>query len=95
MRKMERITHMTRLAIAVIFLFSVLVFAGCSNVTIENYEKIKTGMSYDDVVGVLGKPDSCEDPVLKTKSCMWGSSDKQIKIKFIGDTVAWRSKKGI
>ena len=61
----------------------------------ENYDKIKIGMSYWEVLGVLGKPDTCEDPVLKTKNCMWGSSDKQIKIKFVGDTVAWRSSKGL
>jgi hypothetical protein len=52
-------------------------------------------MSYEEVVGVLGNPDTCEEPVLKTKSCMWGTSEKQIKIKFVGDIVAWRSSKGI
>jgi len=53
------------------------------------------GMSYEEVLGILGKPDKCEDPVLKTKNCIWGSSDKQIKIKFLVDTVALRSSKGI
>jgi len=52
-------------------------------------------MSYEEVLGILGKPDKCEDPVLKTKNCIWGSSDKQIKIKFLVDTVALRSSKGI
>lgn len=52
-------------------------------------------MSFEEVVGILGKPDTCEESVLKTKSCMWGSSDKQISIKFVGDIVGWRSSKGI
>ncbi len=78
-----------------ICMFSILTLAGCSRVNKQNYDKIKIGISYEEVVGVLGKPDTCEDPVLKTKSCMWGSSEKQIKIEFVVDTVAWWSSKGI
>ena len=76
-------------------MFSILALVGCGKVNKENYDKIKIGMSYEEVVAVLGKPDTCEEPVLKTESCMWGSSEKQIKIKFVADTVAWRSSKGI
>jgi len=92
---MKRITLMIKLAVLAICIFSILAIAGCSKVNKENYDKIKIGMSYKDVVEVLGKPDTCEEPVLKTKSCMWGSSDKQIKIKFVVDTVAWRSSMGV
>ncbi len=92
---MKRIMPMIKLVVLAICVFSILALAGCSKVSKENYDKIKIGMSYEKVVGVLGKPDTCQEPVLKTKSCMWGSSDKQIKIKFVGDTVAWRSSKGI
>ena len=92
---MKRAIPMVKLVVLAICIFSILALAGCSKVSKENYDKIKIGMSYEGVVEVLGKPDTCEEPVLKTKSCMWGSSDKQIKIKFLVDTVAWRSSKGI
>ena len=92
---MKRVIPMVKLAISAICIFSILALAGCSMVSKENYDKIGIGMSYEDVVEGLGKPDTCEEPVLKTKSCMWGSTDKQIKIKFVVDTVAWRSSKGI
>ena len=92
---MKRVIPMITLLVLVICMFSLLALTGCSNVNKENYDKIKIGMSYEEVVGVLGKPNTCEDPVLRTKNCMWGSSDKQIKIKFVADTVAWRSSKGI
>jgi hypothetical protein len=92
---MKRGIPIVELAVLLICIFSILAFAGCSKVSKENYDKIKIGMSYEDVVEVLGKPDTCEEPVLKTKSCIWGSSDKQIKIKFVLDTVAWRSSKGL
>lgn len=92
---MKRVMLIIKLMVSVICMFSILALTGCSKVNKENYDKIKIGMSFEEVVGVLGKPDTCEEPVLKTKSCIWGSSDKQIKIKFAGDIVAWRSSKGI
>jgi len=92
---MKRVMLIIKLMVLVICMFSILALTGCSKVNKENYDKIKIGMDFEEVVGVLGKPDTCEEPVLKTKSCIWGSSDKQIKIKFAGDIVAWRSSKGI
>ena len=95
MRQMKRNIPMIKLLVLAICVFSMLALAGCSKANKVNYDKIEIGMSYEEVVGVLGKADTCEEPVLKTKSCMWGSPDKQIKIKFAGDTVVWRSNKGI
>ena len=92
---MKRVYMMIKLAMLAIFLFSVFTMVGCDTVNKENYDKIKIGMSYEEVVGILGNPDTCEDPIVKTKSCMWVSSDKQIKIKFVADIVAWRSSEGI
>ena len=92
---MGRIIILTRLMVLALCMFSILTLAACNRVNKENYDKIKIGMSYEEIVGVLGKPDTCQDPVLKTKSCTWGSSEKQIRIKFVVDTVAWRSSKSI
>jgi len=92
---MKRVMLMVKLLVLSICMFSVLSIVGCNKVSKENYDKIKIGMSYEEVVGVLGKPDTCEEPIMKTKSCMWVSSDKQIKIKFAADIVAWRSSEGI
>ena len=92
---MKRVIPMIKLVVLVICMFSILALSGCSKVSKENYDKIKNGMNYEEVVGILGKPDTCEEPIMKTKSCMWVSSDKQIKIKFAADIVAWRSSEGI
>lgn len=92
---MKRGMLIIKLVVLVICMFSILALTGCSKVNKENYDKIKIGMSFEEVVVVLGKPGTCEEPILKTKSCIWGSSDKQIKIKFAGDIVVWRSSKGI
>lgn len=78
------------------FLFAVLLLlmSGCSKVTKENYDKIKTGMSYDDVVKLIGKPEGCSE-TLGISSCVWKSGDAKIDIKFISDQVTFRSASGL
>jgi hypothetical protein len=53
-----------KLLVLAICMFSILALAGCSRVNKENYDKIEIGMSYEEVDGVLGKPNTCEAPVL-------------------------------
>jgi len=91
---MERITPI-RMTLPIVCLFLMLAIAGCSKINQENFDRIQLGMSYAEVVGVLGKQQTCEEVILKTKSCVWGSSEKQISIKFVGDTVVWKSAKGL
>ena len=78
-----------------ICIFSILTLVGCSKVNKENYDKIKIGMDYEQIVEILGEPDTCEEEILKTRSCTWGSSEKKIDIKFAADTVIWRSSEGL
>jgi hypothetical protein len=92
---MKRIAQIAKLAVPAICMLLILSIAGCSKVNRENYDKIKIGMSYEDAVKVLGKPDTCEESILKTKSCIWGTAAKQIRVKFVADIIAWRSSKGI
>jgi hypothetical protein len=40
---------MVKLEVLAISIFSILAFVGCSKVSIENYDKIKIGMSYEEV----------------------------------------------
>jgi Domain of Unknown Function with PDB structure (DUF3862)/Prokaryotic membrane lipoprotein lipid attachment site len=68
--------------------------AACSKLTQENYDKLKMGMGYDEVVSNLGKPDSCTD-TLVAKSCVWGSDRKNITIGFIGNKIMVYSSNNI
>lgn len=92
---MERVKPMINRIGLTLCIFSILAFTGCSKVNKENYDKIKIGVEYEKVVEILGEPNTCEETILETKSCTWGSSEKQIEIKFVGDTVIWRSSKGL
>ena len=92
---MKQVISIIKLLVLTISVFSILAFVGCSKVNKVNYDKIKIGMSYEEIVGILGKPATCGEPILKTKNCMWGIPDKHIEIKFVGETVVWRSSKGV
>jgi len=92
---MERFKPMIKRIGLAICIFSLLALAGCSKVNKDNYDKIQIGGDYGKVVEILGEPNTCEEAMLKMRSCTWGSSEKQIEIKFIDDTVIWRSSKGL
>ena len=66
----------------------------CSKVTQENYEKIKMGMTYQEVVEILGKAQECDSAVGVT-NCKWGNDEKYIKINFVADKVILLSAKGL
>ena len=68
--------------------------SGCSKLTQKNYDRLKMGMEYKEVVSILGKPDNCSD-ALVAKSCMWGNEKKNITVNFIGDKIILYSSKSI
>lgn len=70
----------------IIILTLLVMLIGCSKLTMENYSRIKAGIEYSEVVGILGKPDSCSD-ALFVKSCVWGNEQKNITVNFMGDKV--------
>jgi len=63
-------------------------------VTNENYRKIRVGMTYPEVVQLLGEPAKC-DSLLTARSCTWGSKGKTIDIQFVADQVVLFSSKGL
>lgn len=64
----------------------VLLLSGCSNVTKENYDKIKSGMTYDEVVEILGKPEGCSE-TLGISNCEWKEDEAKISITFLSNQV--------
>lgn len=63
-----------------------LVMLGCSKVTLENYNKISVGMSYEGVTQLIGPPDECDD-VMGVRNCLWGDEKRSINVSFVGDKV--------
>ena len=85
---------MKRVYKAVLVLICAAILFGCSKLTRENYDKIEMGMTYDEVVAVIGEPDSC-DGALGAKKCIWGTEAKNITISFMAEKVVLPSMKGL
>ena len=67
---------------------------GCSKVTTENYDQIKMGMPYAEVIAILGKADECNG-ALGIKNCTWGDEDRHILVNFVGEKVILFSARGL
>lgn len=63
-----------------------LALLGCSKLTLENYNKIEPGMSFDEVTGLIGQPDKCDD-VMGVRNCSWGDEKRFINVTFAGSKV--------
>lgn len=71
-----------------------LTLAACSKLTPENYAKIQIGMDYPAVTDILGKPDRCSD-IAGFKSCQWGTEQRGVTIRFVGEKVVLHSAENI
>lgn len=61
--------------------------SACSQVTAENYNKIRVGQSFEEVQGLIGKPTSCDD-VMTAKNCTWGKEGgARVNVTFAGNKV--------
>lgn len=63
-----------------------LAMLGCSKLTLENYNKIGTGMTYDEVTALIGSPEQCDD-VLGVRNCTWGDEKRSVSVSFVGGKV--------
>ena len=75
-------------------LVSICLLAACSKITAENYAKLKAGMEYKEVTGILGGPDRCDD-ITGFKSCTWGDAKSHVTVRFAGDKVILYSAENI
>ena len=84
-------TFIKQIALALLISF---VLFGCSKVNRENYDKIKVGMEYFQVIKLIGEPDKC-DAALGMKNCVWGNETKNITIGFIAEKVVMPTMTGL
>lgn len=71
-----------------------LLSTGCSKVTAENYNRLKMGMDYGEVIEILGEANECKSAI-GVKNCIWGHDKKSIEVSFVGEKVILFSGKGL
>jgi hypothetical protein len=72
--------------IAGLFLASLMLAACSSQLSMENYNKLKVGQSYEDVRKIIGEPARC-DEMLGIRTCIWGEEKQGITINFVAGQV--------
>ncbi len=72
----------------------VLLLVGCSKLTMNNYNKLKAGMSYNEVITIIGAPDKCSD-LMVMRVCEWGNEKKSINVTFTGDKAIFFTCNGL
>ncbi|MFC6440143.1 DUF3862 domain-containing protein [Bowmanella sp. JS7-9] len=73
----------------------IMSLTGCSKLTVENYDKLKMGMTFEQVTDIIGKPDQCEAR-FGTNSCIWGEREKRfIQVNFIAEKAVLFEKQGL
>ena len=77
-----------------VLLLAIAGLVACSKVTSENYNKLESGMAYNEVSAILGGPESCSE-ALGTKTCVWGDEKHNITVNFIADKMIAASGKGL
>lgn len=73
---------------------ALLLLAACSKVNADNYAKISTGMTRDEVHGILGSPSDTSgggigDLTMTTET--WKGSKQVIHVNFVGEKVALKT----
>lgn len=80
--------------ITVVAAAAILLLTGCSKVSQRNFEKIETGMTYDEVKALIGAPTSCET-LFTMQQCVWEDGKKKIDIKLLNDQVVMFSSNNL
>lgn len=82
------------LRIAILALLSAALGACGSQLSLENYNKLKVGQSYDEVKQVIGDPARC-DEMLGVRTCVWGDEQRGISVNFVAGKVMLLSARSL
>ena len=72
----------------------VLLLSACAYVTPESYGRLDIGMTAEQVEGVLGNPDECENQ-LGARECIWTRQSSEVRVSYVDGVVVLYSQKGL
>ncbi len=75
-------------------LFCFLLGACGSQISLDNYSKLKVGQTYDEVKQVIGEPARC-DEMLSVRTCVWGDEQRGISVNFVAGKVLLLSARNL
>ena len=78
--------HLPLRRIAALVLASLMLTACGSQLSMENYNKLKVGQTYEEVRKIIGEPARC-DEMIGIRTCIWGEEKQGITINFVAGQV--------
>ena len=84
----------SRLIFLMISAQAAILIAACSRISQENFSRIQSGMSEQEVISILGSPtESSSVDVLGISgtASRWTGNDAEITVRFVGGKVALKS----
>jgi hypothetical protein len=90
---------MKRTALTAGIVCCLMMFAGCgsderSSVSKKNFDRLKMGMPYEEVITILGPGNKC-DSAAGDRSCLWGDEKKNIGVQFTGGKAVFFTSRGL
>lgn len=73
---------MRHIVTTLLIALSLFGLAACNKISIDNYQRLKAGQSFDEVVAIIGQPNKC-DETLGVRQCQWGDDKSGISGNFI------------
>ncbi len=84
-----------KLGTATLLGVSGLLLSACNNpLTLENYNKLKSGQTYAEVTKIVGEPARC-DETLGIRSCVWGDEQRGLTVNFVAGQALLMSAKNL
>jgi hypothetical protein len=73
-----------RVCSAALALLPALLLAACGDpLSLDNYNRLQVGQSYEQVKQIIGDPARC-DEALGVRNCVWGDERRGISVSFVG-----------
>lgn len=79
---------------AVLAALAVLLSACGPSLSLDNYNRLQVGQSYDEVKQIVGEPARC-DEMLGVRTCVWGDEQRGINVNFVGGKVLLLSARNL
>lgn len=84
----------TRL-LSLLSLSAALLLTACgSKISLDTYNQLKVGQSFDEVKQLAGEPAKC-DETLGVRSCSWGTAEHGFDVNFVAGKVVLLSARNL
>ncbi len=74
---------MRTLTATTLALCTVLALTACNKLSMDNYQRLQAGQTFDEVVAIIGQPTKC-DETIGIRQCQWGDDQHGISGNFVG-----------